>query len=133
MKRCARGFAIINAILLIIVLGALGAAAVTLSKSEADTGAKSLLSARSYYGAKAGLEWGIQQAVAAGACTGGAGVSFNLADANLAGVAVTVICTSSVHGAGNIVYYITSQANTGALGNVNYAERNMEATVSAGF
>ncbi len=125
------GMALITAIFLIVCLAALAAAAVSLSKTQQDTNIKSLLSANVYYGAKAGLEWGIQQAIATGSCAGG---SFTLTQGALNGVSVTVTCTTgSTFGSGTSsgnVYYLTSQATTGTLGNVNYAERHLSATVS---
>jgi len=123
------GLALISAIFLIITLVGLGAAMVTTSKTQHDTGTKSLLAAKVYQGAKAGLDWGIQRAIAVGppACVG---ASFPLTQAALAGVSVTVTCVASAHGAGNNVYYLTSIATIGTLGGLDYAERRLEATVS---
>ena len=74
MTRLTRsaGAALISAIFLIIVLVALGAAMVSLSTVQQDTATKSLLASRVYYGAKAGLEWAIQRAIATGSCAGSA-------------------------------------------------------------
>jgi MSHA biogenesis protein MshP len=125
-RSSAAGGALITAIFLIVVLLGLGIAMSKLSNVTHDTATKANLSAKVYYGAKAGLEWGIQQAIGAGLC---AGASPALGGA-LSGVNVAVTCASSTHSAGNFVYYITSTATTGTLGNVSYAERRMEATVS---
>ena len=129
--------ALISAIFLVVVLVALALAAVSLSEVEQDTGIKSLISSKVYYGAKAGLEWGIQQAIAPAAPVCNASTNFNLTQGGLTNINVTVTCTSTTHGAGNFVYYITSCATTGTscaapgvLGNVNYAERRLQATVS---
>jgi MSHA biogenesis protein MshP len=124
----AAGGALITAIFLIVVLVALGIAVTQLSTVTQDTTTKANLSAKVYYGAKAGLEWGIQQAIAAGwdcSASGTPGLGGALSD-----VTVTVGCSRSTHGAGNLVYYITSKATTGTLGSLGYAERRMEATVS---
>lgn len=136
----ASGFAVINAVFLIIVLGALGAAMVTMSKTQQDTSVRSLHSARVYYGAKAGLEWAIQQAIATPAAPScAASTTFGLSQGALAGINVTVTCERSRHGApnGTDVFYLTSCATTGtncaspgSLGNPGYAERRLEATVS---
>jgi hypothetical protein len=123
------GIALVNALFLLIVMGVLAAVMVTLSSVEHDTGNKSLLSTKVYYGAKAGLDWGIQRANAAGSCAASTG-PFALTQAALAGVNVTVTCASSAHGAGNNVYYLTSIATIGTVGNPDYAERRIEATVS---
>ncbi|HEX6829361.1 MAG TPA: hypothetical protein VF104_10325 [Burkholderiales bacterium] len=124
-----RGAALVNALFLLVVIGLLAAFMVTMSLTQRATSSKSLIATRAYYGAKAGLDWGIQQAVAAGSCA--ASTNFNLAGAGLSGVTVAVTCSSSpALGAGNFVYFITSQAVTGTLGGPGYAERRMQATVS---
>ena len=131
MKRERRqnGTALVAAIFLIIVLALLGAAVAMLSKVQADTGLKTQLAANVYFGAKAGLEWGIQRAIAAGSCV--ASSPFTHSQGALNGVAVTVACTAAAQGsATDLVYYITSTATVGTLGGVNYAERRLEATIS---
>lgn len=131
MKRERRqhGTVLVAAIFLIIVLALLGAAVAMLSKVQADTGLKTQLAANAYFGAKAGLEWGIQRAIAGSSCA--ASTPFALTQGALNGVAVTVACTSAAQGsATDLVYYITSIATVGTLGGVNYAERRLEATVS---
>lgn len=135
-RRAAAGFALMAAIFLIAVLAALGLVMATMSKVEHDTGTKSLLSDKVYFGAKAGLEWGIQRAIApttpsVAACAASTG-PFVLTQGGLNGVSVTVTCSQSLHGAatGVSVFYITSTATIGTLGSINYAERRMEATVS---
>jgi MSHA biogenesis protein MshP len=125
-----RGAALVKALFLLVMIGLLAAFMVTMSLSQRATSTKSLISTRAYYGAKAGLDWGIQQAVAAGSCA--ASTTLNLAGTGLAGVSVTVTCAASEHaaGSGNFVYYLTSVATTGTLGGPGYAERRMQATVS---
>jgi MSHA biogenesis protein MshP len=121
--------ALISALFLVIVLVALGAAMVTMSNVEHDTGTKSVVQARAYYGARAGLDWAIQQAVAADACAAIPPTTFSLTQGALSGIAVEVTCVRSTHGAGNFVFYLTSTARSGAVGEQYYAERRLEATV----
>ena len=138
------GVALVAAIFLVVVLVALGAAMAVMSTVSHDTVTKSVQTAKVYHGAKSGLEWGIQRAVAAGACPAGA-VAFNLTQGALNGVAVQVTCVQrSTHGNPPLppticlpnppntcaVYYITSNATLGTLGGLDYAERRVEATVS---
>lgn len=120
------GAALITALFLVGVLAAIGIAMSRLSNVQHDTRTKAVLASRVYYGAKAGLEFGIQQAITADLC--GAGTP--ALGAGLTGVSVTVGCVKTIHGAGNFSYYITSNATTGTPGAVSYAERRMEATVS---
>ena len=125
-RRRSSGAALITALFLVAVLAAIGIAMSRLSNVENDTRTKAVLASRVYYGAKAGLDWGIQQAIAGGSCVGGTPAL----GGGLTGISVTVGCTPSTHGAGDLVYYITSTATTGTVGSVSYAERRMEATVS---
>jgi MSHA biogenesis protein MshP len=132
----SRGMALMSAIFLIVVLIGLGVAMMNLSNVEHDTGSKAVLSAKVYYGAKAGVDWGIQQAFAAGSC---AGSTISLTQGSLNGVTVTVTCAAAPQGASTCgltgtslcqSYYLTSVATTGTLGTLSYAERHIEATVS---
>jgi MSHA biogenesis protein MshP len=128
MKRNESGFALVTAIFLLVVMFGLGVFMVTLSGTHQATPRQSLLAARVYFGAKAGLEWGIHQAIAAGSCVGG---NPALTGAGFAGVTVTVECTEGglTHIGGN-VYRITSTAVHGAFGDLDYSQRRMQATVS---
>ena len=131
------GMALMSAIFLIVVLIGLGVAMMNLSNVEHDTASKAILSAKVYYGAKTGLDWGIQQAIAADSCI--SAPPFTLTQGSLSGVTVTVSCNFTPHGASTCglngtslckAYYLTSVATTGTLGTLSYAERRMEATVS---
>src|SRR5215208_686941 len=101
-----QGMALVSAILLIVVLVALGAAMASLSTVQEDTGNKALLAAKVYYGARSGLEWGTQRAIAAGTC--GASTAFTLTQGGLNGVDLTVQCSKSTYGGTNDVYTISS-------------------------
>jgi len=141
MRRRIRsaGMALISAIFLIVVLIGVGVAMMNLSNVEHDTASKAILAAKAYYGAKAGVDWGIQQSIAAGSCVGGPGTPINLTTGSLNGVTVTVTCAAAQQGASTCgltgtspcqTYYLTSQATTGTIGTLSYAERRIEATVS---
>jgi len=130
------GMALMSAIFLIVVLIGLGIAMMNLSNVEQDTASKTILAAKVYYGAKTGIDWGIQQAIAAGSCVGG---PLNLTQGSLSGVTVNVTCVAAPQGPSTCgltgtslcqTFYLTSQATTGTLGLLSYAERRMEATVS---
>ena len=125
------GAALMSAIILIVVLAALGVSIASLSNVEHDAATKSLLSAHVYYGAKTGMEWAIQRTISDPAPPAGCtGATFSPAGSGFSGVSVTVTCAQSTHGTGNFTYYVTSTATTGTLGTLSYAERRMEATVS---
>ncbi len=128
MKRSTdAGFAIVTAIFLLVVLGALGAFMVTLSGTHQATPFQSINATRVYFGAKAGVDWGIQQAIATASCA--PTITLNLTQNALNGVTVVVICTLTAHTGGN-VYRITSTASRGAYGSIDYSRRVMQATVT---
>ncbi|MBI2313141.1 MAG: pilus assembly protein MshP [Betaproteobacteria bacterium] len=127
LPEAARGIALINALFILVVLAMLGAFMASMSTVQQATPGQSASGTRVYHGAKTGLEWGIQRAVAQGLCD--ASTSFTLAEQGLNGVALTVTCASTAHGTSS-VYYLTSKATVGGLGGPTYAERRMEATVS---
>jgi MSHA biogenesis protein MshP len=129
MKKSAPGFALPTAIFLLVVLAALGVFMVTLSGTHQAAPRHSILATRVYFGAKAGLDWGIQQAIAVNSCVGGAGTTLVLTGTGLTGVSATVVCASTAH-TGGTVYRITSTAISGTFGTLDYAQRRMEATVS---
>lgn len=125
------GFALISAIILIVVLAVLGVYMATMSGIQHETTSRSLLAARAYYGAKAGLEWGIHRAIAAGEiCL--ASTPFDLTGPGLDGINVTVTCvqTYAYSAHNNRTYYITSLAEFGAYGSPDYVQRRMAATVA---
>jgi MSHA biogenesis protein MshP len=123
----SRGMVAIAAMFLIIALVGLGLAMSSLSGVQADTVSKSMQAAKAYWGARAGVEWGIQRVMATGGCP--ASTPFGLTESALIGVTVTVACVSSTFGS-NKVYYFTSTATIGTLGQLNYAERRVHASIS---
>jgi MSHA biogenesis protein MshP len=132
LARKNRGMVAIAAIFLIVALVGLGVAMSSLSGVQADTGSKSLQAAKAYWGARAGLEWGIQRAVAGGGiCNPDTNPAnqFTLSEGALNTVSVKVNCVSSPFGT-NKVYYFTSTATIGTVGQLGYAERRIIASVS---
>jgi len=128
----ARGMALISAIFMIVVLVALGAAMVALSQVQQSTTTRALLSAKVYYAAKAGLEWGVQQAIAANnttLCPSG-GAQGSVGPFTVDGTSVTVTCIRRTFGGTNYVFDLASAATVGTLGNIDFAERHVKATVS---
>ena len=118
-----RGVAIVAAIFILVVLSALGAFIVSISTTQQVGSTLDLQGVRAYQGARAGLEWGLYQAQAAGNCPGtltvlsanatGSTNSFAppSAASSLAGVTITVICTKITDGnSGPTVYSLTATA-----------------------
>ena len=131
------GVALVNAIFLLVVLAALGAFMVSIGGGQTTATLKSLQAARVYFGSKAGTEWAIHRAInvplsmcsSSGSATS---TSFTLAGSGFVGVSVSVNCSFSTHTEGSQfnVHFIRSTATTGSRGDVEYAERRLEATAS---
>jgi MSHA biogenesis protein MshP len=132
--RSQRGFALVSAIFLLVVLGLLGGLMVSMSNSQQMSAVRDVLGTRAYYAARAGIEWGAYQALQGGgncpliptalpnavaATDFAVQVQCNRFNApNEAGVPVTL-------------YQITATASTGTPGAHDHAERQLQAVVSA--
>lgn len=131
-----RGFSLVTAIFLLVVLSALGAMMVTFFTAQQQSSAVDVLGSRAYQAARAGVEWaalGVSQTASQVkwvGCATGTNFPANTLGGTLAPFSVTVTCTSpvsAVEGVNTIwVYDITASASgvNGALpGNANYVER----------
>ncbi len=125
-----RGFALVAAIFLIVVLASLGVVIVRISGVQQHTVNIALLGARAFEAAVAGMEWGAFQALDSGACTT---TTLNLTEGGLAGFDVDVTCSSSAHTeSGNVynLYLIDAEARYGVYGTPDYVSRRMQARVT---
>lgn len=150
-----RGFAIVSAIFILVVLAALGAFIVNISTNQQIGSALDVQGVRAYQAARAGMEWGLYQVQATPAYNfsygPGPGVvgtanpnmrtcpasptSFVPAATTLAGFTVTVVCSQSVDPSGgpsiyNIFATACNQPNTGSCPNTtnpgaHYVERRL--------
>ena len=122
LKRTQRGFAIVAAIFLLVILSALGAFMLTFSNTQQLTSAQDVQGSRTYWAAKAGIQWAAAKlqppAVACPAPS---------STLTLDGFTVTVTCTANTYteGADNkIIYWVESKATSGgAVGSLGYTER----------
>jgi MSHA biogenesis protein MshP len=133
MKRSQRGFAMVSAIFLMVVLALLGGLMLSMSNSQQISSTRDLLGTRAYYAARAGIEWGAYQALSGGgSCSPVAVPMPNAAPAT--GFAVQVVCVASgpydEAGVNVTLYQITATASVGSPGAHDYAERQLQATVS---
>lgn len=121
-----------TAIFLLVVIAGLIAFMVFNSGVSQMTPQLGLNNARTYHAARAGLEWGIYEAiVGAGNCNS----SFTLNAGAFDGHNVTVSCTSSDHDNGQpaqtvTIYHITATATKGTPGSLVYSSRTLRAVVS---
>lgn len=131
-----RGFGIVTAVFLIVVLAALGAFMVAVFGLQQTAGAVDVQSARAFHAARAGIEWGIYQASVAASCAPAQTLTFG---GTLAGYNVTVQCTAFVAdelGAPVNLYEIVASAcnaapcpNPAVNPGPRYLERQLRAVV----
>jgi MSHA biogenesis protein MshP len=126
------GFAILSAVFLLIVLALLGAMIVNLSAAQQVGSARDLLGSRAYFAARAGIDWGVYQALRTGSCAAASTLPALAGSAQ--GFLVQVGCAASgpfdEGGVMVMVYKITSTATVGTPGVLDYANRQLEAVVS---
>ena len=143
-----RGFSLISAIFLLVVIAALGAFAVTISTTQQQSAALDLLGARAYHVARAGIEWGAYQIIQSGvagsgfaaACqTGGAIPQPGALPGAMAGFTVIVGCAATSHNEGARtaaggnpvwIYNLTSTATLGVVATPTYVDRQIGVTIA---
>lgn len=132
VKDCQRGFSLVTAIFLLVVIAALGAFAVTLSTTQQQSSALDVLGSRAYQAARAGIEWGAYQVLQNNSCV--ASQPLAVLPGTLANFNVTVDCvnTASTTEAGVPVkiYNLTSTAKQGTSPSPDYVERQMTVTIA---
>jgi MSHA biogenesis protein MshP len=132
-----RGFSLITAIFLLVVLGGLGTMMVTFFVAQQQSSTLDVMGSRAYQASRAGVEWAAYNISANGAGILWPGCATYAAPAtlfaantlagNLSPFNVTLTCNpaSAVEGTSTIfVYDLTSMANNGlAPGNKDFVER----------
>jgi MSHA biogenesis protein MshP len=124
-----RGFALVAAIFLIVVLSSLGAYMVRISGMQHQTVNVALLGARAFHAARTGIEWGVYQALD-GNCTT---QTLNLTEGGLDGFVVDVTCGSTSHtetGDTYNIFVIDVEARAGTYGTPDYVSRRIQATLT---
>jgi len=142
MKRRARGFALVTAIFLVVVLAALAAAIAYFSSIQEAGSEQDLLGARAYHAARAGIEWASYRSLRNNSCPGG---PLNIVlPGSLASFTVSVTCVRSSFTEGastvnidRITVNACNQADAGghcpnaAPSATDYVERELTASIGA--
>ncbi len=133
MKRARRqrGFSLIVAIFLLVVVAALVVYVANIRVVQQTTLLYGVQGARAMQAARSGIEWGIFESIVSGSCA--ASSSFTLPDAELDDFNVEVQCASSVHTEGTTpvtIYRLTAIASAGVYGSLDFVQRRIQATVS---
>jgi MSHA biogenesis protein MshP len=123
------GFALIPALFLIVVLGALAVVAIRVGTGQQQAVTMSLLQARALSAAQTGIEWGAYQALKGGSCVASPPTTLTLTEAALNGFSVIVTCTDvTPTGATNTSYVLNSVATAGLYGQPGYVRRVVSGT-----
>jgi MSHA biogenesis protein MshP len=130
LRRAQRGFSLVSAIFLLVVLGALAAFAVRIAVIEGQSVNLALRSAQAFHAASSGVAWAAYRAVTSGWCGSD---TLALSEGGTAGFTLDVSCTSTAHteGADTInVYVIDVLAQSGSYGGAEYVSRRLEVKVT---
>ena len=131
----ARGFTLVSAIFLMVVLVILGVSLVTISSVEHTSAAQQLQAMRATYAARAGAEWAAAKANGPppNNCAAWPSPATLNPGGALSGFTVTVTCTSSsthLLGATPQTYYVADiVAQSGTYGSVDFAQRRVQTKV----
>jgi MSHA biogenesis protein MshP len=132
MNTLQKGFSLISAIFLLVVLSFLGVAMVSFSTTQHQSSAMDVMGSRAYQAARAGIEWATYQVVLSTASSAApTNCATNFAADSLGGslapftVMVNCVAASHVEGASTIwIYDVSAVAQTGSVaGDPNFVER----------
>lgn len=131
-KNKQSGFTLITAIFLLVVVALLSSYIVSLRTVQQQTLVYGVQGARAMQAARAGIEWGIFQAIPGASCAATSG-DFNGSGA-ISNFRISVTCTASPgHFEGTTevtTFRLTSTAQTGTYGTLDYVSRQLKATIS---
>jgi MSHA biogenesis protein MshP len=126
MRSLQQGFALIPALFLIVVLGALALVAIRVSTGQQQAVIMALQETRALGAAQAGIEWGAYQSEKNLSCA--ASTTLTLTEAALSGFTVVVTCAATTFGATSTSYVLKSTATTGTYGQPGYVRRVVSGT-----
>jgi MSHA biogenesis protein MshP len=133
LDRKQRGFALMAAIFVLLVLTALAAFAVRIGTTQQQSVAFDVMIARAQAAADSGIEYGANQALTASPPQCLSSTPVPLTAATLNGFSVTVTCSPSTHQVGAVTYHayvLQSTAQQGTYGSADYVARTSTRTVN---
>jgi MSHA biogenesis protein MshP len=125
-----RGFSIVTAIFLLVVLAALGVFAVRMNTLQQQGVTEGLRAAQAFHAARTGVEWAAYRALNGGAC---APATLSLTEGGTLGFTVTVACSVSTHVEGTStihVWVFDVRAEAGAFGGLDYVSRRLQSKIT---
>jgi MSHA biogenesis protein MshP len=125
-----RGFSLVSAIFLLVVLAGLGVYAVRINVLQQQTVSAALRGSQALHAARTGVSWGAYRALNTGSCTTS---TLNLTEGAAAGFRVAVTCAQSTHTEGTStvrVFVFDVRAEAGAYGGPDYVSRRLQAKIT---
>lgn len=126
-----QGFALVSALVLIVVLSALGGYLVNMVAVQHATPALRVQAVRADYAARSGMAWAVRKAVTTGSCA--STTTFDLSESAFSGFEVTARCTRLDHDIGGTLlpyYVIDVSAQSGTFGGPDFVSRSLQAKVA---
>jgi Tfp pilus assembly protein PilX len=126
-----QGFSIVMAIFILVVVGLLGGYMVRMSGVQISTVNQSLLGARAYQAAHAGIEWGVARISNGGNCAD-INAQTALTFAGLEGFNVRMSCSSQSYSEADrtpTVFRINALSEFGSYSSSDYAAREIEISI----
>lgn len=127
-----RGFSIVMAIFMLVVLGLLGGYMVRMAGVQLSTFNQTLLSARAYQAAHAGIEWGIARISNGGNCAD-VNAQTAMSFAGLNDFSVRLSCSSQTYSEADqnpTVYRIKALSQFGNYSSSEYVARELEISMA---
>jgi MSHA biogenesis protein MshP len=135
MTNIQRGFSLVTAIFLLVVLSFLGVAMVTLSTTQHQGEALDVMGARAYQAARAGIEWAAFNVASSplnSATPAACATTFTKTlGATLAPFTVAVTCTATSYTEGGSTIWIYDVTSTATAGSTSVDSDYVQRVVSA--
>lgn len=127
-----RGFSIVMAIFVLVVLGLLGSYMVRMAGVQLSTFNQTLLGARAYQAAHAGIEWGIARISNGGNCAD-INAQTAMSFSGLNGFSVRLSCSNQSYSEADknpTVYRISALSQFGSYSSSEYVARELEVSIT---
>lgn len=131
-RRTQGGFVMITAVFILVIVAMLAVMIVSLSATQQVGQVRELYGTAARYAARSGIEWALYKVARSGTCT----ATETLPPLAGSAAGFTVVANCAVYGPYDEdgqqvrVYQLTSTATRGTLGQVDFVERQMSASIS---
>jgi MSHA biogenesis protein MshP len=132
MNRFQKGFTLVSAIFLIVVISLLTTYMVSINTVQKQIANYSILSSRALFAAESGIQWSIYTALDDNDCSAFPD-TFNLSGGASGSFSVSVTCNLTTHTENPDmynVYQLSSTATQGSLGGPDYIRRTISSSVT---